>query len=67
MTYTTYQSRLGRIEKTINTAETIYDAWDGNGEYLGGFTTQDRALEAIQEAKEVHEALLSRYNNRRYA
>lgn len=53
MTYTTYQSLLGRIEKTINTAETIYDAWDGNGEYLGGFTTEPRAMQAIEEANDA--------------
>jgi len=57
-----YRGRLGRIATAP--PEGIYDAWDWQGEYLGGFTTVDRAKRAMQEAIEVHQALKRQYDNR---
>lgn len=57
-----YQGPLGRIFSAP--PEGIYDAWDWRGEYLGGFTTVNRAMQALREAQDVHQSLVNAYNNR---
>lgn len=57
-----YNGPLGRIV-AVPSQKTL-DAWDWRGEYLGGFDTPSRAMEAMNEAQEVHQRLVAAYNNR---
>jgi hypothetical protein len=41
-----------------------FDAWDWQGEYLGGFTSHKRAYMAQIEAKDIHQILADAYDNR---
>lgn len=55
-----HDDALGRIVQHGND----YDAWDWQGEYLGGFTTQERAYIELIEAQSVHQSLVDAYRNR---
>jgi hypothetical protein len=60
---TLYTGPLGRII-TYREDPTLHDAWDATGEYVGGFNSYLRAMEALEEARDVHQRLVNAYDNR---
>lgn len=63
VTTTIYHGPLGRI--VAAPSQKTLDAWDWRGEYLGGFATPSRAMQAMNEAKATHQRLVNDYNRHR--
>ena len=58
ITETIYSGELGRIV-AVPSQRTL-DAWDCTGQYLGGFSTPDRALNAMNAAYALRHRLTNK-------
>ena len=56
---TVYEGPLGYIIKYADTPD-LFEAWDYTDEYQGAFTSDSRAIKALQKIRDSSDA----YNNR---